>query len=181
AYANGNVKEMAEVAGVHRNTGIVHFRDSFRIKSTLHLRLMWKKIFKMNFSFPDKVKLLYDRAGIKPRFSKDENRGLVNLWLMRIPRHVVRAHNVLFYLRKGLSLDAISKRFGKSGRDIHRYRVYGARPASQKWLAPLKPTKDEWLRKGWGGRKKRSGKQIEPPRAPRRLLPRRTQSKEKAI
>jgi len=154
SYANGNVKEMAKLAGIHRNTGVLHFRDSFGIKSTLKLRQSWKNIFKLKISFPDKVKLLYDRARMKPRFSKEENHGLVNLWLKQIPRKVVRAHNVLWLMRKRESFDKISERLGKSYREIHRYRAYGARPASQKWLAPLKPTKDEWFRKGNPGRKK---------------------------
>jgi len=148
AYGCGNVSVMAKAAGIHRNTAIYGFRHFLGIRKTFKIRPQWKRVMDRKIPFSEKVKLLYDRAGMKPRISKSENRGLVNLWLMGMPGKVVRSHNVLYLLRKGVDLVSIGKHFEISSRGIHRYRAYAARAGSpvQKWLVPLKPTREEWFK-----------------------------------
>jgi hypothetical protein len=147
SYANWNVINMAKYAKLHRNTVIVVFRHSFQIRSIYNLRLKWKKIRDKKISFPEKVKIIYDQAGMKPRFSKEETKGMVNLWLMGVPWEVVRAHFVLWSMRQGRSNREISNILGIHGRSVHRYRAYALRPGSpaRKWLEPLKVKNKEWF------------------------------------
>ena len=163
AFENGNATRLAKVLNLHRNSLIFIFKNKLRKPSTYKLRKMWLKIgssFK-NKTFSDKVRIFHKKTIGNPRIFAKENRGLVNLWLMGMPRKVVLAHFISWSFRQGLNLEAVSKRLRTSGRSVHRYRSYAAQKGSPtlKWLGSMKVTRSEWfpLWKNWRRKTLRKG------------------------
>lgn len=162
AYDNGNVSRLSDRIGLHRNTLISNFREKVKKPSTIRPRHHWLRInsAKGKRTFPDKLYEFFNGIVRTPHFSKKENEGLANLWLMGVDRKTVRAHYILWALRRGMDLTEISKVMKKSLRGIHRYRVYATRPGSpaHKWFGPLKATNEEWYPIHRRGRKKKGEK-----------------------
>lgn len=146
AYSNGNLLKTAKLARKHRNTIIRKFHDIFHTKNSLQLRKLWNGIREKKNPFPDKVKLLYDRTGLRPRFSRQENLGLVNLWLMGFPHQVIRSHYFIWSVRNGRGLKEMKENSGEGLRTIKRFREYALRPGSpaMRWLEPLKLKNKDW-------------------------------------
>src|SRR5260221_6776163 len=98
------------------------FRDKFYKTSTLQLRNSWRKIKSDSEikSFHDQVNLFYAKTFGKPICGPEENRELVNLWLMGFPLSVLKTHYILCAFRRGISRNGVSKKLGISGRTLHR-------------------------------------------------------------
>ncbi len=163
AYANGNVSRLSEVIGWHRNTLVLYFRDKIKKPSTIKFRKLWLSIRSKDSkkAFPEKVLEFYQRMFSKPRFSKRENAGLVHLWLMGVPRKVVKYNFILYLFRQGKNINEVSQRLGMDARSISRYRWEATKPGSPaiKWFKPLKAKREEWYPSGHRrGRKRKLNK-----------------------
>jgi hypothetical protein len=148
AYVNGNTVRFAKLTGLNRNTVIVTFLNGLRQPSTFKLRGLWFRVKERNKgkTFQDQVRIFYEKVVSKPRLQNNESRALVCLWLMGVPRKVIRAHYVFWSLRQGRGLMEIGIRLGKDLRSIHRYRVYGSKQGSlaNKWLILMGINKSDW-------------------------------------
>jgi len=162
AFENGNVFRLAKTLNLHRNTLVLNYKQKFKKPSTVKLRKYWLGLGVLHAKreFNEKLLEFYHRIIKRPQLLSRENEGLANLWLMGVDRKTVRAHYVLWALRRGIKLTQICRNMRKNKRSVHRFRVYATRPGSpaKKWLEPLKATKAEWYPPGLRGRKGRSGK-----------------------
>jgi DNA-binding protein Fis len=143
AYSNGNNAGAARLLGIHRNS-IHHFLKKLHTKNPIQFRKILTGI-NQNTDLSKKVKALYDRARLKPHFSNAENKALVNLWLMGMPRKIVNVHFYIWNFQKGLELKDISQKMRVSYRTIIRLRTSLSRPGSpaKKWLESLKVNKKD--------------------------------------
>lgn len=148
AQCNGIVKRQAHVMGMHRNTLLFNCKEYFGSEATLAYRKKWQKLqSKMpRCSFHNKVNILYRNIAKHPSFTASENKGLVNLWLMNMPRKLLRTHYALWAIRNRKSTLKIAELLGISRRSLHRirYNAINKNSAAQKWFYPLKPTIKDW-------------------------------------
>jgi hypothetical protein len=144
---NGNIIKTAKALQIHRNTIQGHFLQLGYSKKSVRLRHAWQKL---NMKFPqtpfgNKFYGFYQKFGVKPRFSPEENKGLVTLWQTRFPFKTLTPHYLLWTIRSGKPKDWIQKKLGYSYRHRARILSYLLKPKTRDgfWLAPLKPTVKE--------------------------------------
>src|SRR5258708_15435410 len=78
----GNIIQTAKALQIHRNTIQGHFLEMGYSKKSVRLRHAWQKLSKKSkkLSFEKKFHQFYNQFGRKPRFSPEENAGMVGLW-----------------------------------------------------------------------------------------------------
>src|SRR6185295_2199003 len=79
---NGNIIKTAKALQIHRNTIQGYFLDLGYSNKSVKLRHQWRALNEKskNSSFEKKFYSFYQQFSKKPRFSSEENAGLVGLW-----------------------------------------------------------------------------------------------------
>jgi hypothetical protein len=143
----GNIIQTAKALRIHRNTIQGHFLELGYSKKSVRLRHAWQKLDEKskNLSFEKKFHRFYETFGRKPRFSTEENAGLVGLWQTKFPFKTLTPHYLHWAIRAGKSKQWVQKELGYSYR--HRARLISSllKPKTRDgfWLSPLKPLLNE--------------------------------------
>ncbi len=140
---NGNIIKTAKALQIHRNTIQGYFLDLGYSNKSVKLRHEWQELNEKskNSSFEKKFYAFYQKFSKRPRFSADENAGLVGLWQTLFPFKTLTPHYFLWAVRVGKSKDWVQKELGYSYR--HRARLMNPvlKPKTRDgfWLSPLRP------------------------------------------
>ena len=140
---NGNIIQTAKALQIHRNTIQGHFLEMGYSKKSVRLRHTWQKLSEKSkkLSFEKKFHQFYNQFSQKPRFSSEENAGMVGLWQVKFPFKTLTPHYFLWAVRAGKSKDWVQKELGYSYR--HRARLMNPilKPKTRDgfWLSLMKP------------------------------------------
>ncbi len=141
---SGNILKTADALQIHRNTIQGHFLTLGYSKKSVKLRHAWQKIKVKfpKFSFENNFAKFFQQFGKNPRFSPDENAGLVGLWQIKFSFKTLVPHYLLWAIRAGKSREWVQKKLDYSYR--HRARllsqVLNTKARDGFWLSSLKPT-----------------------------------------
>jgi len=144
---NGNIIRTAKALDIHRNTIQGHFLELGYSKRSVRLRHVWQKMNESskNLSFEKKFGRFYQKFASTPRFSPEENAGLVGLWQILFPFKTLMPQYFLWAVRDGKPKEWVQKKLGYSYR--HRARLIAPilKPKTRDgfWLAPMKPQMKE--------------------------------------
>jgi hypothetical protein len=147
ALHSGDVDHIAETLEVHRNSIQFQFDRLGLSARSDALRKFWlilaqdpqKNSFESDF-----LKFLQMDAP-QVLLASDENKVLIELWKSGFPFRALTAHYILWALRGGKSKLWIQKKVGFSSHHCMRILVSALDPRSEngRWLAPLKPMREE--------------------------------------
>jgi hypothetical protein len=140
---DGNIIKTAKALQIHRNTIQGYFLELGYSNKSVQLRHEWRELNEKskNSSFEKKFYIFYQKFSKKPRFSSEENVGLIGMWRTLFPFKTLTPHYFLWAVRAGKSKDWVQKELGYSYR--HRARLMNPvlKPKTRDgfWLSPLKP------------------------------------------
>lgn len=139
----GNIIQTAKALDIHRNTIQGHFLDLGYSKKSVKLRHSWQQLDEKakKLSFEKKFYTFYNRFSGKPKFSPEENTGLVGLWQVKFPFKSLTPHYLLWAIRSGKPKDWVEKKMGYSYRHKARLLSSVLKPKTRDgfWLSPMKP------------------------------------------
>lgn len=154
AWGNGNALQVARIAGMHRNSVINDFENSFGTRETLGFRQKWLEIFKTqpNKTFPEKMAIYYKKAKAKPVLKPNEIKTLADFWMHGAPRQVAQSYFILWAMRKKWPIEKILKKLNRVYREFCRYRLHAVTPGRPvyKWISQIPYQKEEWFFKKKG-------------------------------
>lgn len=139
----GNIIQTAKALQIHRNTIQGHFLQLGYSKKSVRLRHAWQALNEKskNVSFEKKFHQFYLKFALKPKFSPEENKTLVELWQTKFPFKTLTPHYLLWAIRVGKSKEWVQKELGYSYRHRARLLSHLLKPQSRDgfWLSPIKP------------------------------------------
>jgi len=141
----GNIIQTAKALDIHRNTIQGHFLQLGYAKKSVRLRHAWQILEKTKGPFEQKFHRFYQKHGLKPVLSTEENAALIGLWQEKFPFKTLTPHYLLWAIRVGKTKEWVQKELGYSYR--HRARLISTLLSTKKrdgfWLASLKPKLEE--------------------------------------
>ncbi|HEY5038860.1 MAG TPA: hypothetical protein VIJ93_07300, partial [bacterium] len=157
ALFDGNITKAKEIIGIHRNSFANNIKDLTNGIEVLRLRDMFRAKQELNYEKPfhDQFFFFWLELGLEPKLNDVLNANLIELWKTGFPQKILDPSLILWAHRNKKDRPWIFQQLGITHRNTFLWHIENCLNPSSKtdyWLAPLKPTLEDWKQKVPQGR-----------------------------